>query len=483
MSRILLHIDATAGWGKTTAIEQDIKRYAHLTAGWKPDKALYIVFTRRNAKSVRRRLEGYVKKENIRTLHSFCYSYLKEKRPVMDGKLLEKFTRKYAYEKLSSGAFFIPKTKHDILLSLYYYSRNTLTPFDRVLKEREKELHKLGIGHLSAYEFFYRWENFKKEESAVDYADILEISKPIFEGIYLALDEAQDNTLLMWKAIEKIIRRAPFLKRVIVVGDCDQTVYSFQGSSSEHFLTLPSCFAKKYGFTYEKPHTEHISRRVPSNPLSFALKFLTKVKNRDTTKRILPAREGGKVIFASRKEFLKKIPEYISNNLSVIIQERHRHELIWWKRYLDRLNIPYTPGYDEHYRQFRAFLMLEKNTSRDYLNFYTVFKDVIPVSYIEYLVSYEKYLEDYRRNKKEWINRVNDRRLRAFLLNPKGFVVLTTMHSQKGEEGDVVWVSGRWTRRIRVSDEERKLYFTACTRTKNILVIDRDGWNNIVKLL
>jgi len=64
----------------------------------------------------------------------------------------------------------------------------------------------------------------------------------------------------------------------------------------------------------------------------------------------------------------------------------------------------------------------------------------------------------------------------------RGYAVLTTMHSQKGEEGDVVWVSGKWTKKIRPSDSERKLYFTACTRTKDVLVIDRDFWHNIKSL-
>jgi len=75
VSKLLIHIDATAGWGKTTAIERDIKKYAELVSCWDVNKVLYLVFTRRNAQEARRRLAGYVGVDNIRTLHSFCYSF------------------------------------------------------------------------------------------------------------------------------------------------------------------------------------------------------------------------------------------------------------------------------------------------------------------------------------------------------------------------------------------------------------------------
>ena len=477
MSKLLIHIDATAGWGKTTAIERDIKQYAEISSFWRADRALYLVFTRRNAFGARRRLRGYVKAENIRTLHSFCYSFMK-KRPVMDGKLLEEFSERYSYGSLSSGMFFTPKSRNDHLLSFYYWMRNTGADMGTFLEVKREDLEKIGIDPAEVELFRARWESFKREKGAVDYADILEMSEPTFDGIYLALDEAQDCTPLMWRAFERIVANSPNLRRVVIVGDCDQTVYEFQGSDPVYFLTFPETLAGRYGFEYMKWNTRNISRRVPSEPLSFALKFLQKVRFRDHSKEILPAREGGEVLFMTREEFLDLVRK---EKRRVVIQERVRHELSWWRERLSLLGISYAES-GEDLRRWRAWKGLVEGDERAYLHLWNLFKDFFP-SWELFLREKERYLENFYRDPERWVEML-DEKAKAYAEHYPGEpVILTTMHSQKGEEGDVVWVSGRWTKRIKVSDEERKLYFTACTRTKDILVIDREGWHNISRLL
>ncbi|HIQ31267.1 MAG TPA: hypothetical protein EYH49_03775 [Aquifex aeolicus] len=480
--RRLIHIDATAGWGKTTAIERDIKKYAEFVQPWHRDKALYIVFTNRNAQSALRRLSDYVSAGNVRTLHSLCYSFLPSRKPVMDGDLLSEFARKNSFGALSGGGmFFVPKTRGDRLLSAYYYARNRgMTP-EEVVNEKRQEFAMFRERAEEIYRFWVRWERFKKEKGAYDYADILELSNPKFFGVYLAVDEAQDFTPLMWKALERLIQNSPNLRRVVIVGDCDQAVYEFQGADPVYFLTFPEILSQRYGFVYEKMNAKNISRRVPSKPLEFALAFLKPVVFRDHEKEILPAREGGEVLFMGREEFLSFLPSLYLAGKVIVIQERHRHELEWWKK---RLKIPYCVGFDERYRKFRAYrnLLEEKAPHR---NLYTVFKDSVlkHVHYIAYLERWGEYYEKYKKERERWIASVSDENLRSFLMHPeRGYAVLTTMHSQKGEEGDVVWVSGKWTKKIRPSDSERKLYFTACTRTKDVLVIDRDFWHNIKSL-
>jgi len=477
MSRLLIHIDATAGWGKTTAIERDIKKYADITSFWRADKALYLVFTRRNAQEARRRLRGYVRADNIRTLHSYCYSFT-EKKPVMDGDLLKEFSGTYSYGSFSSGMFFTPGSREDYILAFYYWMRNLSLDPDHAYKIKAKELDRLGIGEKDVVLFISRWEHFKRKHGAVDYADILEESEPFFEGIYLALDEAQDCTPLMWSAFEKILSSSPSLRRVVVVGDCDQTVYEFQGADPQMFLFFPGVLAERYGFEYIKHSTRNISRRVPSKPLSFALKFLEKVRYRDHSKEILPAREGGEILVLDRYEFLDLIK---GEKRRVVVQERHRHELSWWKKKLSFLSLPYAES-PEDLRKFRAWKGLMERNSRSYLHLWTLFGSVLP-PWESYLRRKEEYLERFYEDPERWMRFLDGKTETYAGHYPREPIILTTMHSQKGEEGDVVWVSGRWTKKVRVSDEERKLYFTACTRTRDVLVLDREGMGNIRILL
>jgi len=304
------------------------------------------------------------------------------------------------------------------------------------------------------------------------------MSNPRFDGIYLALDEAQDCTPLMWQAFERLIKNSPNLRRIVIVGDCDQTVYEFQGSNPRMFLFFPETIANKYGFKYMKWHTRNVSRRVPSEPLSFALKFLEKAKDRDHGKEILPAREGGKIMVMDRYEFLDFIRK---ERRKVIIQERHRHELVWWKKKLSSLSLPFAEN-TEDLKKFNAWKRLVKKERRAYLHLWTLFKRLLP-PWEFYIKEREEYLKRFYADTDKWI-RLLDRKTKAFAEHyPREPIIITTMHSQKGEEGDIVWVSGRWTKKVKVSDEERKLYFTACTRTKDILVLDKEGMQNIRSLL
>jgi len=482
--RVLVHIDATAGWGKTKKIEEEIRGYAESSPLWNTRKALYITFTRRNVKGARKRLSSYVSPSNVRTLHSYCYSFLSSKKPLLDGKYLREFSSAFGYEELSSGAFFKPRNRSDRILSLYYEMRNLMFGEEEFLKRRGERLREEGITCEEFLLFRGRWEGFKRERGLIDYADILELSSPSFDGVYLAVDEAQDLTPLMWDALERLIANSPSLKRVVVIGDCDQTIYSFHGSSPGDFLERPGKIAERYGFAYEKLNTRNVSRRVPSRPLAFALKFLEGVNERDSEKEILPAREGGVVVFRGREDFLRDVPGYLSRGRSVVIQERHRHELRWWEARLAEMNIPYCFGYDDNYRKFLAYRNLSEGKGKKHLHLWTMFRDSVlkGVPYELYLQRWEEYCRRFEEEKEKWFSA--DSFLRNLALGPYRLpAILTTMHSQKGEEGDVVFVSGKWTRRVKPGNDERRLYFTACTRTKGVLVIDREGFGNIRKLL
>ena len=137
---------------------------------------------------------------------------------------------------------------------------------------------------------------------------------------------------------------------------------------------------------------------------------------------------------------------------------------------------------EEDLKKFRAWKGLMERDERAYLHLWTLFKDVLP-SWELYLKDKERYLANFYSDTQRWKEALDEKTRTYAEHYPRQPVHLTTMHSQKGEEGDVVWVSGRWTKKIKVSDEERKLYFTACTRTKDVLVVDKQGWHNIKKLL
>jgi superfamily I DNA/RNA helicase len=79
---------------------------------------------------------------------------------------------------------------------------------------------------------------FKRDEGLLDYTDML--TEFLRRGTppklrELVVDEAQDQSALQWRVVEKI---AASCERLRVAGDDDQAIYRWAGADSEHMLTM-----------------------------------------------------------------------------------------------------------------------------------------------------------------------------------------------------------------------------------------------------
>ncbi|WP_247002639.1 UvrD-helicase domain-containing protein [Halosolutus gelatinilyticus] len=128
------------------------------------------------------------------------------------------------------------------------------------------------------------WRTYKGEQGKIGFADMLERVKQrsLLPSVdYLVIDEFQDITTLQYDVYEEW---KPHMKRVLIAGDDDQVVYSWQGADPALLLD-------------EEVDEDIIlpnSYRLPSNVLNAVNKEIRHIEHRQD-KDLKPRKEGGAV--------------------------------------------------------------------------------------------------------------------------------------------------------------------------------------------
>ncbi len=237
---------AVPGAGKTTVVAA---RIAHLllNKGISASALRTLTFSREGARDMERRFNGLFgelvpKSPAFSTIHAFCYRLLRRQAGraglpelLTDGGQAEIFRGLF---REASGRFgdddFI-----DSLARCYGLILNRL--------ERPEARHNTEFGIPGLNELCLGYERYKAEHGLMDFDDMLTgalqllRSRPqLTEALkkatpYLLLDEAQDTTALQHAIIEEIAQP----ERLFMVGDEDQSIYGFRGTSTRLMLNLP----------------------------------------------------------------------------------------------------------------------------------------------------------------------------------------------------------------------------------------------------
>jgi DNA helicase-2/ATP-dependent DNA helicase PcrA len=253
-----LLVIAGAGTGKTRTL---IHRVAHLIErGVAPERILLLTFTRRAAGEMLSRAERLVGSAGARvhggTFHSVGHRLLRQFGAaaglpagftIMDQGDAEDLMQ------LSRGALGFAKSakrfpKKETLHYLYSRHVNTELPIDELL-HRE-------LPHFLEYEeqivaLFADYTLRKQERNLVDYDDLLLFWATMLEaspelaariaGLYdhVLVDEYQDTNLLQARVLRGMCSGH---RRLTVVGDDAQSIYSFRGAHFRNILDFPKQF-------------------------------------------------------------------------------------------------------------------------------------------------------------------------------------------------------------------------------------------------
>ncbi len=256
-----VRVIAGAGTGKTRALTE---RFAYLVneLGILPGNILCVTFTNKAANEMRnriRRVTGDNDTGYINTFHGFCVSVLQE-----DSHAVQ-------YPK---SFLVLDNADIDAMLQIIYEERG-LTLRDMTfsaardmiemqkLKERPRyfldmlamplsDLHRKYLEATSATDIiFYGYLYQEKKCFGLDYNDLIVFTLYIFETHediklkwqkrleYIMIDEFQDIDGLQYQLMEVL---QGFHKNLFVVGDPDQTIYTWRGADVRYLLDFDKHF-------------------------------------------------------------------------------------------------------------------------------------------------------------------------------------------------------------------------------------------------
>lgn len=258
-----IKVIASAGSGKTAVITE---RYIKLIEnGISPDNILCVTFTNKAANEMKNRINNKLDKQYnldlIRTFHGFCLKILKENSHefgwaknflVWDSddqtSIIKRIYKEcnIDYDEVSY------KTAKDIISEIKINEELLLLnifKMDNTLKDRYEKLqkdYKSGIiytdknilKHLIYFGYLY----YQQKNNAIDFNDMIILTCTLFRDKkeilkywqeklkYIMVDEFQDVSQRQYELVEMLSKKH---NNLFVVGDPDQTIYSWRGAKPE----------------------------------------------------------------------------------------------------------------------------------------------------------------------------------------------------------------------------------------------------------
>ena len=270
-----LLVSAGAGSGKTRVLTY---RIAHLIKQNKalPHQILAVTFTNKAAHEMQERIQHLIKNTNtsvygkmwISTFHSMCARILKENKHVIRNNPV--FTIYDTNDQLS----LVKKVMRDLNINEKIYNPKTFSSQIALCKRQGLEPENIDKSNFPAYgnrfqELYFNYEKELNDAGAFDFEGLLFETYKLFlkypehlqkyrdQFLYISVDEYQDTNHIQYLIIKTLAEKH---RNICVVGDEDQSIYSWRGADISNILNFdrdfPECKIVKLEQNYRS--TGHI---------------------------------------------------------------------------------------------------------------------------------------------------------------------------------------------------------------------------------
>jgi len=318
---------AGAGSGKTRALSH---RFAYLVneIGIMPGNILCVTFTNKSAAEMRKRihlLTGDNDTGYINTFHGFCVSVLQEdsyavQYPksflVLDNSDIDAMLKNiYEERNLSLRDMTFAKARDMIEVRKIFTEPEYYQDMIAMSQEAIKEKYEKAVepGDIIFYGYLYQ----EKKCFGLDYNDLIKFTLYIFEQKedlrlkwqqrleYIMIDEFQDIDELQYRLM-KIL--CGYHKNLFVVGDTDQTIYTWRGANIRYLQNFDQEF---------KPcKTIYMMENYRSTPEILAAANDLIAHNRyRIEKNLVPTLPNGESVLCSSNESPEKEARWIAQEI------------------------------------------------------------------------------------------------------------------------------------------------------------------------
>ncbi len=340
-----LRIIAGAGSGKTRVVTYRIA-YLIEKVGVDPRKILAITFTNKAANEMKERIEGvlgpYGTGSLVCTIHSLCVRILRQHIQVigypssfiiMDDEDQKALLKKiYKELQIDTKAISLKSMLHTISI----YKMSHITP------ERAIELAGAFQGELKKAKVYQKYIEAQENKFMLDFDDLLLKTVHIFENYqdvlekwqhrfqYIHVDEFQDVGDIEYRLVKLMSKHTI----TCVVGDPDQTIYSFRGANVNYILDFEKDYINTKTIILDRNY------RSTNNILSISNSLIRKNTNRLEKELYTTQQNGSQVVHYTGLSDVEEA-QYICDRINEIIEKvdgvNYRDFLILYRaNYLSR---------------------------------------------------------------------------------------------------------------------------------------------------
>ncbi|MBE6997631.1 MAG: DNA helicase UvrD [Ruminococcaceae bacterium] len=256
-----VRVIAGAGSGKTRALSH---RFAYLvrTLGILPGNILCVTFTNKSANEMRQRIHRLTGDSDtgwINTFHGFCVSVLREDSHAVN------YPASFMVldnQDINAMLRIIYDERGLTLRDMRFGDARDMIEIQKLFKRPDYYLDMVGDSLAALKEkydaaesakdiIFYGYLYLEKKCFALDYNDLIKFSLYIFAFFpeirrkwqerleYIMIDEFQDIDQLQYELMEVL---CGYHKNLFVVGDPDQTIYTWRGANVKYLLDFDRHF-------------------------------------------------------------------------------------------------------------------------------------------------------------------------------------------------------------------------------------------------
>ena len=352
-------------------------------------------------------------------------------------------------------------------------------------------LIKITTFHGFCFQLMGQLGDLKKSENVIQDCitaiknEEIDISSIINKSVLL-LDEFQDVNDIEWQLVQTIIEKAGNI-RVIAVGDDDQNIYGFRGSSNKNMLS----FKDKYGAT---EYSLIKNYRSSSYIVQFNNELLKKIPNRLKTQALEPVdrnlRSNIKLIRYYTSYLEKSLAEKVikdNYNGTRAILVRTNKQALMLSTFLNELGQKTTlitglEGFSLdnlfELRTFTDYLKLKKNDAGlIFNNEWTEAKNNFRLKHnssihfdicLEIIKQFE-FNYDKQKQLVDWYEYIREIKMEDAINADSNAIIIATIHKSKGKEFDHVYLLLEDYNFLET--ESKRVLYVGCSRAKLSLQI------------